>query len=66
MAEATNVEVQKEEWEKKYSVEDYFSEAYLLECIKQYNVVCLQPKRYMSEGKVSFFLSACVQKPFYR
>ena len=42
----------------------FFSEAYLLECTTQYSIICVQPKMYVSEGKLSSFLSACVQKPY--
>jgi len=42
----------------------FFSEAYLLECTRQYDVISVQPKKYVSEGKLSSFLSACVKKPY--
>ncbi len=57
-------EVEKDFFEHNGKRRHFFSEAYLLECTTQYSIICVQPKMYVSEGKLSSFLSACIQKPF--
>ncbi|MBI3027420.1 methyltransferase domain-containing protein [Candidatus Woesearchaeota archaeon] len=57
-------EIEKDFFNHNGKKRHFFSEAYLLECTERYNIICVQPKQYMSEGKLSSFLSACVKKPY--
>lgn len=58
-------EIEKDFFNYNGKKKHFFSEQYLLECTRSFDVVCVQPQKYMSEGKLSSFLSACVQKPNY-
>lgn len=59
------VEVEKDFFNYNGKKRHFFTEQYLLECTQRFDIVCVQPNSYMSEGKLSSFLSACVQKPNY-